>query len=91
MARGRDVPGAQAPPEAKLRKIGQMERQVDPPDPIVIPEVMIPVGRINAKRGSWLFHGRLNCDGAGTQRTEHAFRHHMFGALPWSPLDSARV
>jgi len=79
-SRGCDVPSAQAPTQAKLRKIGQVERQVDPPDTVVIPEVMIPVGRINAKRGSWLFHGRLNCDGDGIQRPERAFHHHAFAA-----------
>jgi len=64
---------------------------MNPPDAVIVPEMMIPVSRIDAKRRSWLFHGRLVGDGAGTQRTEHACPHHTLGVLPWSPLDSARV
>ena len=65
---GSDISGLQAPAKSELSKIGKMDRQVDPPNAVIIPKMMIRVIPINAKRRCWLFQGRLGCDGAGTQQ-----------------------
>jgi hypothetical protein len=35
---------------------------VNPPSPVVIPQVVIEVRPINPKRNFWLFHRRLDSD-----------------------------
>jgi hypothetical protein len=63
-ASGNDIAGLQAPAHPALSEIRIVQRQVHPPDAVVIPKMVVRVIPIDAERSCWVFQGRLGFDGS---------------------------